>query len=218
MTEIVPAILTNDINDFRKKYADLFALSHHFKKMHVDFADGEFVKNETILPGQMPFVRYSAMIMMAHLMTFKPQKYFWDLKKHGFKWILFHAEAIETEEEMLHVIDHGKSMGMKMGLVINPETPLHKIGKYITKVDLIQVMGIHPGFQGQTFMPSTIDKIRELRSLSKHVIISLDGGVKVGIAKQAVEAGVNQLVAGSSITEAPDYLAAIEALQADIKK
>ncbi|MBX4187339.1 MAG: hypothetical protein KW802_03765 [Candidatus Doudnabacteria bacterium] len=189
MTEISPAILTNDVADFRQKYAELFALSHHFKMLHVDFADGVFVDNKTIMPRDMNFIKTSPLVLVAHLMMFNPQRYFWDVRKHGFKWVLIHFEAYDDKDELEQAIEHGKSMGLKVGLAVNPETPLHSLGKFIEKVEMIQLMGIHPGAQGREFIHQTYDRVKELRALSKNVIISVDGGVKKTIAKKLVQAG-----------------------------
>lgn len=216
MAEIVPAILTNDISDFRKKYAELFALSQHFTKLHLDFADGKFVSNTTITPHDLPFMKTSRLELVGHLMTMNPERYFWDLRKHNILTVLFHYEAVD-ESDIDHIIDHGHSMGLKMGLVLNPETPLHKIGKYLQNVDLVQLMGIHPGAQGRQFMSETLAKVKELRSLSKSAIISVDGGVKVGIAHKLAIAGANVIVAGSSIVLAADHKRALEDIKKDIE-
>ena len=221
MTEIVPAILSNDISDFRKKYAELFALSHYFNQLHVDFADGNFVNNQTLMPAELGFLsasgKKSSFILAAHLMTFNPQRYFQDAKNSGFKWVLFHLEAFARDSEVEEAIGKAKNLGLKAGLVINPETPLHKATKFFEQVGLIQLMGIHPGVQGRKFIPATIEKIHELRNISKNVIISIDGGIKVGIARQCVQAGADILVAGSAILKAENEGAAIEALKADIE-
>jgi ribulose-phosphate 3-epimerase len=216
MAELSPAILTNDISDFRIKYAELFALSHHFKKLHVDFADGQFVNNQTIMPHDLKFLKSSPFTLMAHFMTFKPQKFFWDAKKAGFKWILVHFEAFDTSEELVHVIEHAKSMRFQVGLVVNPETRLHSLGKFMEKVEMIQLMGIHPGAQGREFMHETYARVKELRALSHNVIIAVDGGVKVGIAHNLMKAGADIIIAGSSIVKSHNPKAAIEALKEDI--
>lgn len=216
MVEIVPAILTNDISDFRKKYAELFAASHYFTKLHVDFADGEFVGNTTIQPKDLAFLK-TPLTLVAHFMTFNPGAYFEDAKRVGFKWVLFHFEAFQNDQDITQAIGAALTLGLKPGLAVNPETPLFKIAKFIGKVSLVQLMGIHPGAQGRQFIPETLDKVRELRALSKHVIISVDGGVKVGIARQCVKAGADIIVAGSAILKAEDEEAAIETLKADIE-
>jgi len=217
MTELSPAILTNDISDFRKQYAQLFALSHYFTKLHVDFIDDTFIQNKTVLPSELGFLKSSPFTLMAHFMTLDPQKYFEAAKTAGFKWVIFQLEAFKRDEEIDKTIEKAKSLGLKPGLSLSAETPLHMAGKFIRKVDLIQLMGIHPGFQGRPFMVSTIGKITELRSLSKSVIIAVDGGVKIGIARQCAKAGADILVAGSAILKSEDEEMAIESLKADIE-
>lgn len=216
MTELVPAILTNDISDFRKKYAELFALSHYFSKLHIDFADGQFVPSKTIDPNDLMFLK-SPLTLMAHFMTFNPKRYFVDAKRSGFEWVLFHFEACADDAEVLETIKQAKEFGLKVGLVLNPETELFKPSKFFDQVGLIQLMGIHPGEQGREFMPQTIEKIKELKKLTKNVIIAVDGGIRVGIAKQCAQAGADMLVAGSAILRAENEEEAIEALEEDIK-
>ena len=216
MTEISPAILTNDVSDFRKKYAELFALSHEFTKLHIDFMDDEFVKGRTLMPADLSFLKASLFTLIAHFMTFTPEKYFKDAQKFGFSYVLFHLEAVK-EDHVQDVVNFGKHLGLKVGLVLNPETPLHKAGKWLTKVDMIQLMGIHPGAQGRQFMPEILGKVKELRQLTKNVILCIDGGVKVGVAKQLAHEGANILVAGSAIVLSPNPKAAIEELKKDIE-
>lgn len=217
MTEISPAILTNDISDFRKKYAELFALSHYFTKLHVDFIDDQFIHNKTVLPADLQFLQGSTLKLVAHFMTLNPKQYFQAAKDAGFEWVIFHFEAFKNETEIHQTIDAAIKLGLKPGLSLNPETPLYSAAKFLDKVPLIQLMGIHPGFQGRPFQVSVIEKVRELRSLSKNVIICVDGGVKVGIARQLAKAGADILVAGSAILKSEDEEMAIEALQADIE-
>ncbi len=217
MTEIVPAILSNDVSDFRKKYAELLALRHHFQKLHVDFADGEFVNNQTVPPRDLNFLKDSSLYLIAHFMTMDPEKYFIDAKKSGFNEVLFHFEVFSNSDDIESAISRATKLDLKPGIVINPETPLYKLGNLIAKVSVIQLMGIHPGFQGRTFMSETTGKIRELRALSKAVKIAVDGGIKVGIARQCAQAGADILVAGSAILKAYDEETAVEALNEDIK-
>lgn len=220
MTELVPAILTNDISDFRKKYAELFALSHHFNKLHIDFADGEFVDNKTLMPADLQFLSAkdgSPLVLMGHFMTYNPQQYFGDAKKAGFEWAIIHYEAFQSAEEAVSAIGDGVIAGLKMGLAINPETPLAKTAKVLTKVKLVQLMGIHPGAQGRTFIPETLDRIRELKSLTQNVIIAVDGGEKLGIASQCVKAGADMIVVGSEILNATHPKEALEAFKREIE-
>lgn len=216
MAEIVPAILTNDISDFRKKYAELFALRHYFNKLHIDFADS-FVHTRTIMPVDLKFLPASSIDLMAHFMTYGPDRYFEDAKKSGFSWVMFHFEAFNDEKDIEATIAQARDLDLRVGLVINPETPLYRAGKFLTKVDLVQLMSIHPGGQGRNFIPATIHRIKELKSLTRSVIIAVDGGIKVGIARQCVKSGADLLVTGSAILRSEDEEAAIEVLKADIE-
>lgn len=218
MAEIVPAILTNDVSDFRKKYAELFALSHFFTKLHVDFADGEFVPNKTVMPKDLLFLKSTPLTLMAHFMAFEPQKYFADAKQAGFAWVMFHYEALEKTARINEAIEAAKKLNLQVGLVLNPETPIGVVEKFANQINLIQLMGIHPGFQGREFMDSTTGRIIALRRMAKNVIISVDGGVKPGIAGRCVKAGASLIVAGSSILRATNEKAAMEALQSDLEE
>ncbi|MBI4049706.1 MAG: hypothetical protein HY395_02750 [Candidatus Doudnabacteria bacterium] len=216
MAEVVPAILTNDVSDFRKKHAELFAASHLFSKLHIDFADGEFVRNTTLKPGDLLFLK-SPFALAAHFMTFHPENYFSDASKAGFKTAIVHFEAFNDLQALNEALDQAEQQKLQPGLAVNPETPLVKVGGILSRVSLVQLMGIHPGYQGQKFMASTVEKIKELRSLSKNVIIAVDGGVKVGIARQCVKAGADMIISGSAIFRSEDAEMAIEALKADIE-
>jgi ribulose-phosphate 3-epimerase len=217
MVEICPTILSNDLSDFRKKYAELFALSHHLKTLHVDFIDGRFLPNKTLMPADLGFLANSPFILVAHFMTLSPQNYFIDAKDFGFRQVIIHLEAFKRDSEIEETIAQAKRLDLKIGLAINPETPLHWIGKFLSKIDSVQLMSVHPGAQGRSFETSTLEKIKELRALSKSVIISVDGGIKVGIARQCAKAGADILVAGSSILKSENEEEALEALQADVE-
>ncbi len=217
MTELAPAILTNDVSDFRKQYSELLPLSHYYSKLHIDFGDGEFVPKKTVMPADITFFRTNKTISMAHLMVYNPQLFFKDCKAAGFTYVLFHYEAFKNEEEVQPVINEAEALGLIPGLVINPGTPLTKIAKFIYRSKLIQIMGVNPGAQGQKFIPETINKVRELRSLSKNVIISVDGGVKVGIARDLAHAGADILIIGSAIAKSEDEEMALMALKLDIE-
>lgn len=215
MAEISPAILTNSQADFRNKYAELLPLAHLFRELHVDFIDGKFLPNTTIQPGdscriQAPFKA------TAHLMTNNPQQYFAILKNEGYSTVVVHFEAFEDKSQLFSAIQLADTLGLRIGLAINPETKLHEVGGFIEKFSLIQLMGIHPGSQGQQFIPATLDRIRELKNLRKDVIISVDGGINPESAKACVEAGANVIVAGSYIVKSEHPKQAIEELLKEI--
>jgi ribulose-phosphate 3-epimerase len=216
MAELVPAILTNDVSDFRKKHSDLLALGNLFSKLHIDFIDGEFLPNKTVLPDELTFLN-SPFQLMAHFMTHQPQKHFDAIRKIGFAWALIHFEAFNSAGEVLEAVNMGSEKGLGMGVVINPETPLHKMAAVIPAVKLVQIMGVHPGAQGRSFEEGTLDKIRELRSLTRECIISVDGGVKLGIATKCEQAGADLIVIGSAILNSSHPKEALEAFKRELE-
>lgn len=217
MPEIVPAILTNDISDFRKKYAELFALGHYFTKLHIDFVDGEYLPNKTVMPDDLPKMTNAPFELMAHFMAYEPDQYFSHCKVLGFKWVIIHYEAFHLKTEIDDVIEAARKLGLKIGLAINPETKPYQIALFIKRVDMIQLMGVHPGAQGRPFEYETLEKIKELKKLTKSVIICVDGGAKLGTAKQIAEAGADWIIAGSAIAKSDHPKLAIEELVAEIK-
>jgi len=216
MPELIPAILSSDVSDFRKKYAELFALSQYFTKLHVDFVDGRFLPNKTLLPKDLPRMN-SPFELMAHFMTFNPEQYYGDIKALGFKWVIIHYESFHLKTEMDGAIEAARRLGLKVGLAINPETKPYQIALFIRRVDMVQLMGVHPGAQGRPFEYETLDKIKELKKLLKSVIICVDGGAKVGTARQIAEAGADWIIAGSVIAKASNPKQAVEDLLGDIR-
>jgi ribulose-phosphate 3-epimerase len=216
MAELVPAILTNDVNDFRKQYAELFALSHYFKRLHVDFIDGEYLPNKTLTMDQLDFLD-SSFVLGAHFMTLNPKQYFEEAKKIGFEWGLFHLDVFNHEQEILNTIGEAERLGLKTALALNPSISLHSAAEFLDKVHAIQIMGVHPGAQGRAFDEKVIEKVRELKSLKKNAIISVDGGVSVQNAKQLVQAGADILVVGSAIAKSQNKKQTIEELLREIK-
>jgi ribulose-phosphate 3-epimerase len=214
MTEIIPAILTNDIADFKQKYAELFGLSTYFTKLHVDFIDGTFLPQQTISVKELIGFK-SPLTLIAHFMTTDPAQYFEDAKKAGFAYVVFHFEAYSATGEIDLAINAGRQLGLKIGLAINPETHLYQAASVLSKVDMVQLMSIHPGAQGRPFDVLTFEKIKEIRKLLPSAIICIDGGVKVELVRGCVLAGANWLVAGSAIWQADNQKMAIEALQAE---
>jgi ribulose-phosphate 3-epimerase len=216
MTEIVPAILTNDEADFRLKYSTLLPLGQYFKRLHIDFIDGEYLPNKTLMPEDLTFLR-TPLVLVAHFMTFNPQQYFADAKKVGFKVAVIHHEAFESDEQVSEALNDGVTMGLGMGLAINPGTPLHRIAKMLGQVKQIQIMGVHPGAQGRNFEPEALEKISELKSLTRNVIISVDGGIKPGVAAKCARAGADYVIIGSAILNATHPKDALEMFKKELE-
>ena len=133
-----------------------------------------------------------------------------DFAKAGANYITFHPEATDHIDRNLQLI---RDLGCKSGLVFNPATPLHYLDYVMDKVDMILLMGVNPGFGGQKFIPSTLEKLREVRkridASGLNIRLEVDGGVKVDNIADIAEAGADTFVAGSAIFDQPDYQAVI---------
>lgn len=194
MIQIVPAILDKTLEDF-KNHINQLESSQSFKKgwVHIDFADNKFVPNQTI--GVDIVSENSTMLKKeAHLMVEHPLEWIEKLKIAGFNRIVFH---FESKDDISEVIESIKNSGMEAGIAINPETKIELLEPYKDKIDQVLIMGIIPGFQGQPFIPGTINRIEDLKSKGWPVKISVDGSVRDENARQLVQAGVDQLVSGS---------------------
>ncbi|MGE5392560.1 MAG: hypothetical protein ACM3NH_02355 [Candidatus Saccharibacteria bacterium] len=217
MAQIVPAILTNDQSDFRHKYSMLFGLSHFFGKLHVDFADGEFVPAKTIRPADLGhFLKTAPFELTAHMMTETPGFYLKEIKAAGFRSVIFHFESMDSLATEAF-ISGASQIGLSVGIAINPETPLPKAARYLRNLNLIQLMGVHPGRQGRTFIPETVDRIREIKRLTKHAVVAVDGGITPTNARDCARAGADQIIVGSAILKANNPKLALELLTAEAR-
>lgn len=194
MVQIIPAILDKTPEDF-KKHIDQLSKSASFQQgwVHIDFADNKFVLNETIsidIVSQTP----TNLNKEAHLMVAYPLQWIDKLKETGFKRVIFH---FESKDDVLECINKIKELGMEVGIALNIDTPIEKIEPFKDKIDLVLIMAIVPGFQGQPFLPDVFDKIKNLKEKNWPVKISVDGAVRDTNAKQIIEAGADQLTVGS---------------------
>ena len=161
MVQIVPAILSTKEEDFQRDISKYnFSQSLVAGWVHIDFMDGIFVQNKSISPRQSS--KYPTNLFKeAHLMVVKPLEWIDDLIEAGFKRIIFH---IESENNPQECIDYVKNRGVEVGLAININTPLEKLVPYISKIDLVLVMSIEPGFQKQPFIQESLGRIKELKN------------------------------------------------------
>ncbi len=175
--------------------------------LHVDVMDGHFVPNITFGPFIVKAIKKCASIPLdVHLMIENPERYIEDFAKAGSDYITVHVEACTHIHRVLQQI---KSTGAKVGVSLNPGTPLSSIEEVLEDVDLILIMSVNPGFGGQSFIPGALDKIRRLRQMLTergldHVEIEIDGGVKLDNIAEVAEAGVDIFVSGSGIYRAED--------------
>ncbi len=185
--------------------------------IHVDVMDGRFVPNITIGPLVVDALRpVTQKPLDVHLMIVEPEKYVADFAKAGADIISVHAESSATIH--LHrALNQIKELGKQAGVVLNPGSPLDLIEYVLDVCDLVLIMSVNPGFGGQSFIPTMVDKIRELRRMCDErgldPWIEVDGGLKINNTWQVLEVGANAIVAGSAVFKAPDYAEAIEGIR-----
>lgn len=204
--KIAPSILSAD---FGKLNEEIASVEPYVELLHVDVMDGHFVPNITIGAPVVKCIK-TKLPMDLHLMIEHPEKYVEDFAKAGAASITVHQETCKDLHKVLRQI---KSLGVKAAVSINPETPFEKIKGVLDEVDMVLIMSVHPGFGGQKFIETALDKIKELRKMKPDLDIEVDGGINAETAKKCVEAGANILVAGSYIFGAKDRRQAIESLR-----
>ena len=185
--------------------------------VHVDVMDGRFVPNITIGPLVVDAIRpLTDAVLDTHLMIVEPEQRIADFAKAGSDIISVHCEQASTIH--LHrVVNAIKDLGVKAGVVLNPGTPLSAIEEVLEIVDLVLLMSVNPGFGGQKFIESQVDKTRRLKAMCNargvNPWIEIDGGVTPANAYKLIDAGANALVAGSAVYGAKSYAEAIKGIK-----
>ena len=216
---IAPSILSAD---FARLGEDVTAvLDAGADIVHFDVMDNHFVPNLTIGPLICEALRKHGIKapIDVHLMVEPVDRIIPDFAKAGATYITFHPEASRHIDRSLGLI---RDEGCKAGLVFNPATPLSWLDHVVDKVDMVLLMSVNPGFGGQKFIPSALDKLREARQMinasGREIRLEIDGGVKVDNIGEIAAAGADTFVAGSAIFGSGDYAATIAAMQAEIEK
>ncbi len=212
--QIAPSILSADFAKMGEEVRAMQACGADV--IHYDVMDGVFVNNITFGLKMLEDIRpYTTLPIDAHLMIVHPEKYVERFAKAGADIITVHWEA--CQDNLREVLELIKSTGVKCGAVINPDTPVEKIRDVIPLCDMVLVMSVFPGFGGQKFIPSALDKLREIRAIinesGKDIDLEIDGGITAENVHLVKEAGANVIVAGSAIFKADDRAAAIAALK-----
>ena len=204
MIKISPSILSADfsklgfaIKELEEAGADL---------IHVDVMDGNFVPNITIGPEVIKDLRkHTKLPFDVHLMVSNVDKHLEAFANSGADIITFHPEATSNTKKTIQII---RSLKKKVGISLNPETSIDKVLPVLSEIDLVLIMSVNPGFGGQTFISSTLEKVKKIKKeieLKKiKTDIEIDGGINFKNAKEAVKAGANILVSGSTIFKSND--------------
>lgn len=205
---IAPSILACDFSVLGQQVEQVEKIG--CKMLHLDIMDGHFVPNISFGPQIVASLRpKSKMIFDVHLMITNPTLYINAFAKAGADIITFH---LECNEDTKQVIDKIRSSGCKVGLSIKPGTSVKSILPYLGSIDMALVMSVEPGYGGQKFTESSLQKIKEIKQAAPLLDIQVDGGINRDTARLVIEAGANILVAGTAVFGAPDYKKAIEEL------
>jgi ribulose-phosphate 3-epimerase len=195
--KISPSILSADFANLERDIKKIEEGGADF--IHVDIMDGHFVPNITFGPQQVAAIKkVSTLPLDVHLMISDPQKYIPAFIKAGSDYLTIHYES---SPHVHCCLDNIRKLGAKPGITICPGTPVEVLEPVMDMVDLILIMSVNPGFGGQSFVPSSVDRIKKVAELrgERDILIEVDGGIKDTTAKAAIDAGADILVAGSYI-------------------
>jgi ribulose-phosphate 3-epimerase len=216
---IAPSILSADFARLGEEVTNVLEAGSDI--IHFDVMDNHYVPNLTIGPLVCEALRkhgISAPIDV-HLMVKPVDRIIPDFAKAGANYITFHPEASEHIDRSLQLV---RESGCKSGLVFNPATPLDYLKYVLDKVDMILLMSVNPGFGGQSFIRSTLDKLPEVRRLidesGLEIRLEVDGGIKADNIREVAQAGADTFVSGSGIFGTPDYRATIAAMREELSK
>ena len=190
---VAPSLLAADFSRLKEEVQEVEKCGAEY--LHLDVMDGNFVPNISYGAPVISAIRpHSNLVFDVHLMVEEPNRFIKDFVDAGADIITVHVEATKHLHRTIQLI---KSYGKKVGVSLNPATPIETLKYIINDIDMVLLMSVNPGFGGQAFIPETLNKIKELRTLYPEIDIEVDGGVNDKTVEAIKEAGANILVAGS---------------------
>ena len=210
MKQVIPAILTDDLEDLKNKLKKIKNLADW---VQIDIMDGRFVNNHSISLEDLKQAQIKSNLE-AHLMVLSPEKYLSQAKMANIKRVIFHFEATKN---ILAILKKIAELGLKTGLALNPETEIKEIKPYLHTIDLVLLLAVQPGFGGQKFNVSVISKIKILKELAPEIKIEVDGGINLANIEEVAQAGADYLVVGTGLFGATDIKKRFKQLEQEIK-
>lgn len=211
---VSPSVLSCDFGHIERDTKMLDASSADW--LHIDVMDGIFVPNISFgFPVLLAIRKATNKTLDVHLMITNPDNYLEAFKQAGADYLTVHFEVCP---HLNRTISRIKELGMKAGVALNPHTPVSVLEEIIPSLDLVLLMSVNPGFGGQSFIPSTLDKVKKLKQLiattQSNALIEIDGGVNLEVGKQLADAGADAIVAGSYVFNATNPTQVIADLKA----